>query len=243
MGYARCMRTMLRLVGVGLVAGMSVGCATRAMAPQDWAQVVEEMEGKTGAVRAEEWATKRTQAGRFDVLEGEGKVVERRVEEGEGERWRVVSTRDGEKWVEETFAEGEGGTVLVESVSHEEGVITRFEPPLLVAPRKLAQGEAETWKGMMRIHPIDRPDEVRDEGEAEQEVRLAGSARVRLASGVVEAGRVETTLRVTLKGAKVETTTTVWVSEGVGVAAERARERATFLGLSVRDVRRALVRR
>jgi len=229
------------VLGMVLCAG---GCATRALAPREWAEVVRGGGEASGSVRAEAWAAGERQAGEFDVLEGEGRVVERRVERGEKGAWRVISTRDGEAWVEETFRRGDdGATLLVESVNHAERVITRFEPALLVAGGKMGSGETARWEGVMRVHPIDRPDEVRDEGEAEQEVRVAGSDRVRLSSGWVECARVETTLRVSLRAAKVETTTTVWVSEGVGVAAERAREHATFLGLKVRDVRRALVRR
>lgn len=244
-GYLGRMMKTLRTMAALALASFAWGCATEGRISGAWQEIVETVKGQPGsALKASEWAVPERQAGRFSIVEGKGSSLERSVEDLDKGRWRVVHSRDGEPWVEETFSRsGSGDTLLEESINHEERVITRFDPPLLVAPSSLSAGSGADWKGTMRIHPIDRPDELRDEGDARQEVRLSGKGRVRTGGGWAETVLVETVLKASLKAAKVETTTSVWVGGKEGVVAERVRERATFLGLSVRDVVRAVVRR
>lgn len=227
--------------GLLLISTVS-GCAPASRA---WTDVVRPIGAEPGKpLHFGPWPGPGARTGRFTVLEGSGGEIVRREAEVEGGRWRVLSERDGRPWMEETLEMSpQGDVLLVESVSHDDRVITRFDPPMLVAPAGLAEGETREWRGMLRVHPIDRPGELRDEGEARQEVAWGGRARVRVGSGWVDAVGIRTTLRAGLRAARVETEGWVWVTERDGVVAERARETATFLGLSVRDVRRGLIRR
>lgn len=148
-------------------------------------------------------------------------------------------------FLEETFVRASGGGVaLVESINRIEGVISKFDPPLIVMPASLAPGSTFKQTLTLTVHPIRSPDKVQDRGEATQEVTYLGDADVALAGGAPRpAAHVRSVFRVKLSAAAVVNTTDAWHAldarssasrEGPTLLARRDDESAKFLGVQVR---------
>ncbi len=148
-------------------------------------------------------------------------------------------------FLEETFVRASGGgAALVESINRIEGVISKFDPPLIVMPASLAPGSTFKQTLTLTVHPIRSPDKVQDRGEATQEVTYLGDADVALAGGATRpAAHVRSVFRVKLSAAAVVNTTDAWhaldarssaAREAPTLLARRDDESAKFLGVQVR---------
>lgn len=154
--------------------------------------------------------------------------------------------RDGAPISEATLRIGDdGAALLVSSVDHAERVLTTFDPPLVLMPAELSANATRTQRLRVRIHPVDRPETVRDEGDASHDLTFDAAQSVRGGLGAVETRRVRAVLRIGLRAARVETTSMSWFrADGRDrLAARDASEQARAFGIPVRSVRRFIVQR
>lgn len=172
-------------------------------------------------------------------------IAVRRSPAGGGDVWTVRKERRGASGgavpiSEDTLRrEPTGDVVLVQTVQHEDAVITRFDPPLVVLPGSLRPGEPHTQSLGVTVHPIDDPQSVQRRGSARSTVTLEALQEMTTRRGSVLAARVGTTLRIELAPALVETATTDWYLLDDGAAGpirQARRERVTVLGFVSRDV-------
>ena len=78
-------------------------------------------------------------------------------------------------------------------------------------------------------------DGERDHGSCEQSVRIIGMSRLSTPLGVHEATEVESLFTATLGLTRVRHESHLWSVPGVGVIAQRWRERITVMGVPVRN--------
>ncbi|MBA4028724.1 MAG: hypothetical protein C0475_06265 [Planctomyces sp.] len=135
--------------------------------------------------------------------------------------------------------EPSGDVVLVQTVQHDDAVITRFDPPLVVLPGSLRPGEPYTQRLGVTVHPINDPQSVQRRGSAVSTVTLEALQEMTTLRGSLLAARVGSTLRIELAPAQVQTATTDWYLLDDGAAGpirQARRERVTVLGFVSRDV-------
>lgn len=180
------------------------------------------------------------------VLEGAGAKQRQTIRAEPGasdDRWTEVRADEkGETVTEETFLRSSDGAVALErSVSHADKVITVFDPPMVVMPARLRAGDPFRQALAIRVHPIENPDTLRDDGPATLELVYEAEQAVLVGGEEIAAARVKQVFSAKLKSAQVRTEANLWYGaeggEARGLVARRSREKAMFLGVTVRDVR------
>lgn len=170
-----------------------------------------------------------------------------------GESWIVTRRATGEEapYLTETYTRAADGSIaLAESVNTKEAVISRFDPPMVVAPARLTPGSPAKQSLTLTVHPINDPQAVRDKGAATHEITYLGDARVGLAGWAeVNAAHIRSVFRAKLAAASVVNTSDAWrslpsasESEPQGLLVQTDDERASFLGMQVR-ANRAMISR
>lgn len=129
----------------------------------------------------------------------------------------------------------DGAVVLVEEINHAEGVEVVFDPPLVVLPAKVEAGAESTGEGRMTVHPIGDRTKIRAKGPTKDSSRCVGAVRVRTSAGEFDAWKLVGTLNADLGPSKVVNETELWLAPGLGLLAERRREKTTVLGVPVRN--------
>lgn len=162
-----------------------------------------------------------------------------------GESWIVTRRAMNEEapYLTETYTRtADGSVALAESINAKEGVISRFDPPMVVAPARLTPGSPAKQSLTLTVHPIRDPTAVRDKGAATHEVTYLGDARVGLAGQAeVSAAHIRSVFRAKLSSASVVNSSDAWrslpsasASEPQGLLVQSDDERASFLGMQVR---------
>jgi hypothetical protein len=147
----------------------------------------------------------------------------------------------GEERTEYWAHDDAGNIVMPAVIDHEQQALTRFDPPLLIAGRRMVAGEPETIEVGMRVLDARDPRRQRERGTATRTIEYVGDERVRTPLGQFTAQRVEIRFRADLTFARAVETTTCWVVPGVGVVAVREEEEVRILGLLGERKHRLLV--
>lgn len=129
----------------------------------------------------------------------------------------------------------DGAVVLIEEINHAEGVEVVFDPPLVVLPARIEPGAETASEGRMTVHPIGDRSRVRAKGPMKESSRCEGAVRVQTSAGEFAAWKLVSTLNADLGPSKVLNETELWLVPGVGLVAERRREKTTVLGVPVRN--------
>lgn len=114
-----------------------------------------------------------------------------------------------------------------------DGTGTAFDPPLLLAPAELRDGECATGRSSVRTMRAGVPEH--DDGSALREVRLASLDRVRTPLGEFDAIRVDAVLTMKVPFASMRRETSTWVRAGAGPVAVRSDERILVMGVFPRN--------
>lgn len=133
-------------------------------------------------------------------------------------------------------ARPDGTIELSHTLEASENVVTWFEPPLVVVPALLSQGQPFTQSLRMVVRPRSNPNAIRAQGKATSRVELIGPVRISIrGKGPIPAHHIRSTLIADLGLPKVEVVTDSWF-DSRGLLAERSRERVTTLGIVVRRI-------
>lgn len=165
---------------------------------------------------------------------------------GEGGRYlqRRWSVTGGERTLlreQHLIARDDGAVLLQEEVNHAEKVEVVFTPALMVVPARLAPGPAEPQKVRMVVHPLGDRSRTRARGTVEQSMTIGAPVRVRTPAGEFDAWPLSSTFKADLGPSKVTNESELWLAAGIGIIAERRRERTTALGIPIRDNREGWV--
>jgi len=126
-------------------------------------------------------------------------------------------------------------------IDHRQRALTRFDPPLTLAPATLTPGTPVTEEVAMRVLDARNPKRVRESGHATRTIEYVDDQRLRTPWGDLDAKRVVVTFEARLRLARADTRTTLWVTPGRGVVAREDEERLRVLGLPTEPKIRRLV--
>ncbi len=122
-----------------------------------------------------------------------------------------------------------GEIVLTETVNKDRGLISRYEPALVIAPGRIRPGQRLTQEAHVTVHPESDPERINQRGDATNTIEYVGDQRLRTPAGSFRAARLESTFEGSFGISNVTSTTTSWLVESVGLAAERYEERVKAL--------------
>ncbi len=235
-GAAACVMAM-----TALTCG---GCASGTAPPTGAAELIEVGACALGAATAEDVRAgdrSRTTFAGWGADSSSRLVVEREPN-GKGgagayiqRRW--LTDRDRRTLIREQFlaVREDGAVVLAEEINHAEGVEVVFTPPLVVLPTRIEDQARTTHEGRMTVHPLGDRSRTRAKGTVKNTVVCGGAVRVRTPAGEFDAWRLTSVMDADLSPSRVHNETDLWLVPGLGMIAERRRERTTVLGVSVRN--------
>lgn len=136
------------------------------------------------------------------------------------------------------------GSITLERVdSHPDATASLFEPALLIAPASLKAGAEVRAESAMRAVRLPKATSERDRGTARRTVRYARDETVRWRGVEHRMKVIEVAFTADLSAAQVERTSELWVLPGLGVVAERWRERLVILKLFPKESGQFAIRR
>lgn len=160
------------------------------------------------------------------------------AEGGDGFEIRTWATEDGTRRAdprgERSMARAADGSIALRwQRDAGDGSGTAFEPPLLLAPAELRDGERASGRSSVRTMRAGVPEH--DDGSALREVRIASLDRVRTPLGEFDAFRVDAVLTMKVPFASMRRETSTWVRAGEGPVAVRSEERILVMGVVPRN--------
>lgn len=156
------------------------------------------------------------------------------------DEWIVTRTPSGDEAplrTDRLRQEKDGSIVLLETESRDEKVISRYEPPLVVLPARLAAGDAVEQRVELTVRPIEHPDQIDHRGPATNQIKLAAGQDVKTPAGQFASLRVDAVFKADLSAAKVVNKTSTWYAPDLGMIAERYDDVAKTLGITVNQHR------
>lgn len=126
---------------------------------------------------------------------------------------------------------GSGLIVMGIMLNPERGVVTTFEPPLVIFPAGLEPGAPFTQTVGMKV--TDERGRPKEQGSATLEMTLVAVQDLTLAGRTVETARVRSVFRANLRNARIIRTTDRWHIPGVGPVMEHFDEEVRAFGLVI----------
>ncbi len=225
-------RRAIRLAIVLLMAG-PIGCA--AVGPDAPRYEVLSSQPATGSLTADtirplismQWTYERPQRD----SETEIVLYRRGPTQLFGADW---VTHQGEERSEYWRADDQGNVVMTAVISHVDRAISLFQPPLIIAYRELSPGESREHEVAMRVVDARNPSQQRESGKAKQTVEYVGNFLIRTPMGEMQVQRVDVSFIADLQFADANTTSVIYVAQGLGPVVEQRLLTVKVLGLSTR---------
>lgn len=130
--------------------------------------------------------------------------------------------------------DNQGNVVLTAVISHVDRAISLFQPPLIIAYRELSPGQKRQHEVSMRVVDARNPSQQRESGKAKQTVQYVGDFLIRTPMGEMQVQRVDVSFIADLQFADANTTSVIYVADGVGPVVEQRLLTVKVLGLSTR---------
>lgn len=127
----------------------------------------------------------------------------------------------------------DGSVVLQWQRDAGDGARTTFNPPLLLAPARLREGEPASGTASVRTMRAGVPEH--DDGSALRELRIASLDRVRTPLGEFDAFRIDAVLTMKVPFASMRREASTWILPGTGPVAVRSEERILVMGVVPRN--------
>ena len=224
-----------RAIGLGIVLLMAgpVGCA--AVGPDASRYEVLSMQPATGSLTADairppipmQWTYERPNRD----SETEIVLYRRCPTQRFGADW---VTHQGDERSEYWRADDQGNVVMTAVISYVDRAISLFQPPLIIAYRELSPGEKREHEVSMRVVDARNPSQQRESGKAKQTVEYVGDFLIRTPMGEMQVQRLDVSFIADLQFADANTTSVIYVADGVGPVVEQRLLTVKVLGLSTR---------
>jgi len=124
-----------------------------------------------------------------------------------------------------------GGIIMPVTIDHDEKALTRFDPPLLIAPKTLQPGAAVEVEADMLVLDSRNLKRQREHGKAKRSIEYIDDQRIRTPLGEFRAKRIVVHFVADLRLADAENTTTYWLAPDLGIIAQLREEEVRILGL------------
>jgi hypothetical protein len=132
----------------------------------------------------------------------------------------------------EYWARDEAGDIIMPAtLDHDEKALTRFDPPLLIAPKTLQPGAPVEAESDMIVLDSRNPNQQRERGKAKRSIEYIDDQRIRTPLGEFRATRIVVHFAADLRFADAENTTTYWLAPDLGIIARLREEEVRILGL------------
>jgi len=132
----------------------------------------------------------------------------------------------------EYWARDEAGNIIMPvTLDHAENALTRFDPPLLIAPRMIEPGAPVEAEADMIVLDSRNLKRQRERGKAKRAIEYTDDQRIRTPLGEFRAKRIVVHFAADLRLADAENTTTYWLAPDLGIIAQLREEEVRILGL------------
>jgi hypothetical protein len=152
-----------------------------------------------------------------------------------------IALRRGAARTEFWLETDDGGVAMPASIDHNRNALTRFSPPLVLAPAALEPGESVTAESDMRVVDAENTDNQRESGTATRTITYAGIERIRTSAGTFTTARIEVKFTADLNLAEASNRHTYWVVPGRGIVALKLSETIRVLGLRQKPREQTLI--
>lgn len=132
----------------------------------------------------------------------------------------------------EYWARDEAGNIIMPvTIDHDENALTRFDPPLLIAPKTLQPGAPVEVESDMIVLDSRNSKRQRERGTAKRSIEYIDDQRIRTSLGEFRAKRIVVHFAADLRLADAENVTTYWLAPDLGIIAQLREEEVRILGL------------
>lgn len=143
-------------------------------------------------------------------------------------------THHGDERSEFWRLDDDQNVVMTAVISHVDRAISLFQPPLIVAYHDLPPGELRQHEVAMRVVDARNPSRQRESGKARRTIQYVGDYVIRTPMGEMLTKRVDVSFTADLQFADANTTSVIYVAEGLGPVVEQRIQVVRILGLSAR---------
>ena len=171
---------------------------------------------------------------------GVGKHVAHRRQPTERFAARWINAEDGRR-TEFWRLDKNENIVMPALIDHQEGAITFFNPPLVVAYRDLPAGVPKHQEVAMRVVDLANPVRERETGRARRTIEYVDDQMLKTPLGQFATKRLVVDFTADLRLAEAQTSSTLYVVTGLGSVVIEQVEVIKVLGIPTRRRGRTLV--
>lgn len=150
-----------------------------------------------------------------------------------GATWLIDEDRAGTTIRTEFLRRDDGDNiVMTAALDHKEQALSRFDPPLLVAPAKLEPESPVESRVAIKVLDSNNQDQTKESGRARRSLEYLGDQKITIDGRHLSAARVLMRFKADLNFADATNRHVYWVVPGQGVVAIERHNVVDILGLS-----------
>lgn len=134
-----------------------------------------------------------------------------------------------------------GSIVMTAAISYRDRVISFFEPPITIISKTIQPGQTQQYESSMRVVYLKNPARQREKGKAVITIHYVDDVLLKTPLGEILTKRIKIIFKADLRLADAVTTTTLYVSQDLGVIVKEQTEAISLLGLPPSNERKTLV--
>ena len=134
-----------------------------------------------------------------------------------------------------------GSIVMTAAISYRDQAISFFEPPLTIITKTIKPGQIQQHESSMRVVDLKKPSRQRLAGKAVITIHYVDDLLLSTPLGEILTKRIRIVFKADLRFADAVTTTTLYVSQDLGVIVKERTESISLLGLPPSIDRKTLV--
>jgi len=130
---------------------------------------------------------------------------------------------------------------MTAAISYRDRAISFFEPPITIVTKTIQPGQTQQHKTSMRVVDLKNPAHQREAGKAVITIKYVDDLLLSTPLGEIPTKRIKIIFKADLRLADAVTTTTLYVSQDLGVIVKEQSESISWLGLPLSNDRKTLV--
>ena len=134
-----------------------------------------------------------------------------------------------------------GSIVMTAAISYRDQAISFFEPPITIITKSIQPGQTQQHQSSMRVVDLKKPTRHRLAGKAVITIHYIDDLLLSTPLGEIPTKRIRIVFKADLRFVDAVTTTTLYVSQDLGVIVKEQTEAISLLGLPPSIDRKTLV--